>query len=67
VTLTDEAIDKVKVTILSGELSARHRPPREADLAAQLRLSRSSLREAVKVLCTLSSRATVESYLAVEL
>src|SRR5271154_4099880 len=36
--------------ILSGELCAGDRLPREADLAARLRLSRSSLREAVKAL-----------------
>ena len=48
--LTDEAIEKIKVMILSGELCAGDRLPREADLAARLRLSRSSLREAVKAL-----------------
>lgn len=49
-TLTDEAIEKIKVMILSGQLSAGDRLPREADLAAHLRMSRSSLREAVKAL-----------------
>jgi GntR family transcriptional repressor for pyruvate dehydrogenase complex len=48
--LTDEAIEKIRVMILSGELRAGDRLPREADLAARLRLSRSSLREAVKAL-----------------
>ena len=48
--LTDEAIEKIKVMILSGELSAGDRLPREPDLAAHLGLSRSSLREAVKAL-----------------
>jgi GntR family transcriptional regulator, transcriptional repressor for pyruvate dehydrogenase complex len=42
--LTDEAIEKIRVMILSGELRAGDRLPREADLAARLRLSRSSLR-----------------------
>jgi len=34
VALTDEAIEKIKVMILSGELSPGDRLPREADLAA---------------------------------
>jgi GntR family transcriptional repressor for pyruvate dehydrogenase complex len=50
VALTDQAIEKIKVMILSGELSAGDRLPREPDLAAHLGLSRSSLREAVKAL-----------------
>jgi GntR family transcriptional regulator, transcriptional repressor for pyruvate dehydrogenase complex len=50
VALTDEAIEKIKVMILSGELCAGDKLPREADLAARLRPSRSSLREAVKAL-----------------
>jgi GntR family transcriptional repressor for pyruvate dehydrogenase complex len=50
VALTDEAIEKIKAMILSGTLRAGDRLPREADLAAELGLSRSSLREAVKAL-----------------
>jgi len=48
--VTDEAIEKVKAMITSGPLRAADRLPREADLAADLGLSRSSLREAVRAL-----------------
>ncbi|MDH6143419.1 MULTISPECIES: FadR/GntR family transcriptional regulator [Kitasatospora] len=48
--VTDEAIDKIKAMIVSGELSPGSRLPKEADLAARLGLSRNSLREAVKAL-----------------
>jgi len=47
---TDEAIEKIKSMIVSGALQAGDRLPREADLAAELGLSRSSLREAVRAL-----------------
>jgi DNA-binding FadR family transcriptional regulator len=50
VAVTDEAIVKIKAMITSGALKAGDRLPREADLAAELGLSRSSLREAVKAL-----------------
>ena len=48
--VTDEAIEKIKDMIVSGELSPGDRLPREADLAQRLGLSRSSLREAVRAL-----------------
>ena len=48
--VTDEAIEKIKDMITSGALRAGDRLPREADLAAELGLSRSSLREAVRAL-----------------
>lgn len=48
--VTDEAIDQIKRMIVAGELRPGDRLPREADLAARLGLSRSSLREAVKAL-----------------
>lgn len=48
--LTDDAIAKIKQMILSGRLAPGGRLPREADLAAELGLSRNSLREAVKAL-----------------
>src|SRR5262249_8923767 len=48
--VTDEAIEKIKAMITSGVLRAGDRLPREADLAAELGLSRSSLREAVRAL-----------------
>jgi DNA-binding FadR family transcriptional regulator len=48
--LTDEAIDKIRAMITSGELRPGDRLPSEAELGAQLGLSRSSLREAVKAL-----------------
>jgi GntR family transcriptional repressor for pyruvate dehydrogenase complex len=50
VALTDEAIDKIKRMITSGELGPGDRLPREADLAERLGLSRNSLREAVRAL-----------------
>ena len=48
--VTDEAIEKLRAMIVSGELSPGERLPREADLATTLGLSRSSLREAVRAL-----------------
>jgi GntR family transcriptional repressor for pyruvate dehydrogenase complex len=53
VAVTDEAIHRIKEMIVSGELGAGQRLPREADLAEHLGLSRSSLREAVKALSVL--------------
>jgi GntR family transcriptional regulator, transcriptional repressor for pyruvate dehydrogenase complex len=50
VALTDEAIEKIKEMIISGRVRPGEKLPREADLAAELGLSRSSLREAVKAL-----------------
>jgi GntR family transcriptional regulator, transcriptional repressor for pyruvate dehydrogenase complex len=50
VAVTDEAIDRIKEMIVSGELHPGDRLPREADLAERLGLSRSSLREAVRAL-----------------
>lgn len=48
--LTEEAIDKIKDMIVRGELRPGDRLPREADLAERLGLSRNSLREAVRAL-----------------
>ncbi|WP_328840982.1 FadR/GntR family transcriptional regulator [Streptomyces europaeiscabiei] len=48
--LTDEAMDKIKSMIVAGELAPGSRLPKEEILAAQLGLSRSSLREAVRAL-----------------
>ena len=48
--VTDEAIEQIKEMIVSGRLRPGQRLPKEADLAAQLGLSRNSLREAVKAL-----------------
>jgi GntR family transcriptional repressor for pyruvate dehydrogenase complex len=48
--LTDKAIEKIREMITSGELRPGDRLPSEAELGAQLGLSRSSLREAVKAL-----------------
>lgn len=48
--VTDEAISKIKDMIVSGKLTPGSRLPREADLAAELGLSRNSLREAVRAL-----------------
>jgi len=48
--LTDEAIERIKEMIVSGELKPGDRLPKEADLATRLGLSRNSLREAVRAL-----------------
>src|SRR5947207_15654486 len=48
--LTDEAIERIKEMIVSGELRPGDRLPKEADLATRLGLSRNSLREAVRAL-----------------
>ncbi|MFC4561133.1 FadR/GntR family transcriptional regulator [Nocardiopsis mangrovi] len=48
--VTDEAIQKLKQMINSGQLRPGDRLPREPELAAMLSLSRNSLREAVKAL-----------------
>ena len=50
VSVTQSAIDQIKAMIISGELTAGDRLPKEADLAARLGLSRNSLREAVRAL-----------------
>jgi GntR family transcriptional repressor for pyruvate dehydrogenase complex len=50
VALTDEAIVKLRSMIQSGELPPGTRLPPEPQLAAQMGLSRSGVREAVKVL-----------------
>ncbi|HTW08319.1 MAG TPA: FCD domain-containing protein [Acidimicrobiales bacterium] len=48
--VTDEAINGIKEMIQSGTIKPGDRLPKEEDLAAQLGLSRSSLREAVRSL-----------------
>jgi GntR family transcriptional repressor for pyruvate dehydrogenase complex len=52
VALTDEAITKIRNMIRSGELLPGTRLPPEQQLAAQMGLSRSGVREAVKALET---------------
>jgi GntR family transcriptional repressor for pyruvate dehydrogenase complex len=52
--VTDEAIGKIKEMIVSGTLSPGERLPKEAVLAAELGLSRNSLREAVRALSLLN-------------
>jgi GntR family transcriptional repressor for pyruvate dehydrogenase complex len=48
--VTQEAIDRIRERVASGEWGPGTRLPREADLAADLGLSRNSLREAVRAL-----------------
>ncbi|WP_274556366.1 FadR/GntR family transcriptional regulator [Streptomyces spiramyceticus] len=48
--VTDEAIEKIKEMIVSGILRPGDRLPKESELAAELGLSRNSLREAVRAL-----------------
>jgi GntR family transcriptional repressor for pyruvate dehydrogenase complex len=50
VSVTDDAIARIKEMIVSGELQPGDRLPREPDLAHRLGLSRNSLREAVRAL-----------------
>ena len=48
--VTDEAIDAIKEMIVSGRLGPGSRLRAEADLAAEIGVSRNSLREAVRAL-----------------
>ena len=48
--VTDEAIEKIKAMIVTGELGPGDRLPPEKELAERLGLSRNSMREAVKAL-----------------
>ena len=50
VSVTDAAIEKIGEMIASGQWGPGDRLPRESELAAQLGLSRNSLREAVRAL-----------------
>ena len=61
VALTDQAIEKIKQLIITGEFTAGSRLPKEQELAGRLGLSRNSLREAVRALTlsACSSRASV--------
>lgn len=52
--VTTEAIEKIKGMILSGEVRPGDKLPRENELAERLALSRSSLREAVRALAALN-------------
>ncbi|HVS47904.1 MAG TPA: FadR/GntR family transcriptional regulator [Candidatus Dormibacteraeota bacterium] len=51
--VTEEAIDKIRELIVSGSWGPGDRLPKETELAAQLGLSRNSLREAVRALSQL--------------
>ena len=50
VALTDQAIEKIKGLIISGEFAPASKLPKEQELAHKLGLSRNSLREAVRAL-----------------
>ena len=47
----DSAIQKIRHLIVAGEIGPGQRLPAEAELAARLKVSRNSLREAVRALC----------------
>lgn len=51
--VTDDAITRIRHMILTGELAPGDKLPPESDLAAELGLSRTSLREAVRALTLL--------------
>src|SRR5438105_870879 len=51
--LTEGAIDKIRERIVSGAWGPGDRLPKESELAAELGLSRNSLREAVRALSQL--------------
>lgn len=51
--VTAEAIDKIRERIVSGDWGPGDRLPKESELAAELGLSRNSLREAVRALSQL--------------
>src|SRR5580704_5393896 len=48
--VSEEAIERIKGMIMSGELQPGDRLPKEDELAGSLGISRSSLREAVRAL-----------------
>jgi GntR family transcriptional regulator, transcriptional repressor for pyruvate dehydrogenase complex len=52
-TVTQRAIEQIKQMLAAGELRPGQRLPTERDLAAQLGLSRSSMREAIRALTVL--------------
>ena len=64
--VTQEAIDRIRERVASGEWPAGSRLPREADLAAELGLSRNSLREAVRALALARVLEQLEHGLALE-
>ena len=47
---TDDAIDRIRELIVTGELAPGSKLPREPELASQLGISRSSMREAITAL-----------------
>src|SRR5690242_21268151 len=51
--VTEGAIDKIRERIVSGAWGPGERLPKESELAAELGLSRNSLREAVRALSQL--------------
>ena len=51
--VTEGAIDRIRELIVSGSWGPGDRLPKESELAAQLGLSRNSLREAVRALSQL--------------
>ncbi len=52
-TVTQRAIEQIKAKIAAGELAPGQRLPTERDLAAELGLSRNSMREAIRALTVL--------------
>jgi GntR family transcriptional regulator, transcriptional repressor for pyruvate dehydrogenase complex len=48
--VTEEAIERIRAMIASGELGPGDRLPNESDLATRLSISRNSLREAIRAL-----------------
>lgn len=52
-TVTQRAIERIKALIADGLLEPGQRLPTERDLAAQLGISRSSMREAIRALTVL--------------
>jgi DNA-binding FadR family transcriptional regulator len=52
--VTDEAIAQIKAMIVDGRLQPGTRLPKEDDLAAELGLSRNSLREAIRALTAMN-------------
>src|SRR5438094_9913230 len=60
--VTDEAIDKIQELIISRSWGPGDRLPKESELAAQLGLSRNSLREAVRALSQLRVLVVRQGY-----
>src|SRR5262249_60409823 len=61
-TVTNEAVSRIKGMIATGELAPGSRLPSQDDLAYQLGLSRSALREAIRSVTTMNILVSRQGY-----